>query len=102
MFVLEHVHDLLVGDAVRQHGGRRSPEVGGHRADRLGRGRQRRAFGLGLAQAAGDFADPLGTLAFAQFDPVQELLDDGVGHHASRHPADLPAGRRSIRPAGAE
>lgn len=102
--MLEHVQDLLVGRALRQRRDRWPLEidVGGHRADGLGRGRQRLAFSLSLAQPRGQFADLFSQFAFAPFDSVQELLNNALGHHASRHRADVSARRRNIRPAEAQ
>jgi len=58
--------------------------------DGLGCGLQCFAFGPRLAQARGEFADLFGRLLFAQLDAVQELLDDGVGHHTFRRRAGAP------------
>jgi hypothetical protein len=78
-----------------------SSGAGGYRVDGLGRDLQRFAFGPRFTQARRELADSVGQLPFAQFDSVQELLDDGVGHHAPRHRAGVPASRSSIRPADA-
>jgi hypothetical protein len=96
LFVLEDAHDLLVGRAVRQRRGRWpfEAQIGRHRADCRGRGRQCFAVGLRLARARAQVVDLLDQVAFALLDAVQGLLDDGVG--PSHRP---PPGGRGSQPA---